>query len=333
MNVVALADAKAAGKWTFSAQPLHQHALRERSPMFLKYLRRAAALLAVPALAFGPVAGQAEAKTTEARPALWQVSDPDTKIYLFGTIHLLPKDFRWETPRLRKAIAESDTLVVETIIDPKNPAELARELVRLGYADGLPPLASRIDPAKRAMLEATIVKSGIPRPAFDRMKTWAAAFSLLGTQFKELGLHGEEGVEQTLRDAFAAAGKPIGQLETNGEQLSFFNDLPEPAQRALLEGAIDSPELAGKQFDIMLRAWARGDVEAVGKAFNADLGSSPGLIEVLAKRRNANWSRWIEKRLAAPGTVLVAVGAGHLAGPDSVQTMLSRGGYRIKRVQ
>ena len=301
--------------------------------MLFKLFRRAAALLAVPALASCASVPQTAPSPSGARPALWQVSDPDTKIYLFGTIHLLPKDFRWETPAITQAIASSDSLIVETIVDPANPTELAAQLVRLGYAQGLPTITERVSPAKRALLEAAIAKSGVPRPLFDRMKTWAAAFTLLGTQFKELGLHGEAGVENTLRNAFASAGKPIGQLETNGEQLAFFNDLPESAQRGLLEGALETPQSASAEFSEMLRAWSTGDVESLGKAFNQQLGASPELLEVLSKRRNANWSRWIQGRLSKPGTVLVAVGAGHLAGPDSVQSMLKRSGYRVKRVQ
>jgi uncharacterized protein YbaP (TraB family) len=37
----------------------------------------------------------------------------------------------------------------------------------------------------------------------------------------------------------------------------------------------------------------------------------------------------IEALLDAPGTVFIAVGAGHLAGPDSVITMLRDKGYAI----
>ena len=53
----------------------------------------------------------------------------------------------------------------------------------------------------------------------------------------------------------------------------------------------------------------------------------------LLKRRNVNWARWIGRRMASPGSVLVAVGAGHLAGSDSVISMLQRDGYRVRRVQ
>ena len=44
------------------------------------------------------------------------------------------------------------------------------------------------------------------------------------------------------------------------------------------------------------------------------------------RQRNANWAKWIERRLAQPGTIMVAVGAGHLAGNDSVLAMLKKDG-------
>jgi uncharacterized protein YbaP (TraB family) len=136
-----------------------------------------------------------------------------------------------------------------------------------------------------------------------------------------------------LRGAFSGQGKPVGELETNVEQLGFFDRLPEDAQRALLLGAIDQPQNMSAEFGQMLGAWARGDVNAIARTFNHDLAASPELKEALIARRNANWSRWIEQRMAAPGSVMIAVGAGHLAGKDSVIDMLKKGGYRVRRVQ
>ena len=34
------------------------------------------------------------------------MSDPDTTVYLFGTIHLLPKDYQWKSRAIDRAIAE-----------------------------------------------------------------------------------------------------------------------------------------------------------------------------------------------------------------------------------
>lgn len=296
---------------------------------WLRYLTPVAALFSTGCATASP----SNAAVAAPKPALWQVSDSDTTVYLFGTIHLLPKDSNWRTPTLEQAIQQSQGLYVETIVDEANPAELAAEMGRLGLSAGLPPLAERVPPEKRAALQAAIAKSGVPRAFYDRMETWAAAFTLLGMQFKAIGLEGGEGVEAVLRRTFTAAGKPVGQLETNGEQLGFFDALPETAQRALLEGAIEAPAAMRAQFSDMLGAWLRGDVETIARTFNEDLSGSPELMDALLKRRNANWSRWIERRMAAPGTVLVAVGAGHLAGDSSVQQLLKSRGITVRRIQ
>lgn len=267
------------------------------------------------------------------KPALWEVSDSDSKVYLFGTIHMLPASSTWRTPALEQAVNSSQGLYVETIVDQAKPQALAAELARLGLGQALPPIAQRVAPDKRPLLEAAIAKSGVPRPFFDQMETWAAAFTLLGVQFKELGLKGEHGVESVLRGSFASAGKPVGQLETNSEQLGFFDTLPEEAQRALLEGSIDAPREMRVQFNAMIDSWLRGDVDAIARTFNEDLAASPALMDALIRRRNANWSRWIERRMASPGTVMVAVGAGHLAGDSSVQRYLQQSGLKVTRIQ
>ena len=299
--------------------------------MVMKLMKRGLAALGLASLAIAPTTA-ADARSNRG-PALWQVSDKDTTVYLFGTIHLLPKDSRWRTDRFDKAVQRSQSLVLETLIDTSNPQQLAGVMAALGFSSGLPPIASRVDAAKRPQLEAAIAKTRIPREMFDRMESWAAAFTLIGVQFQTLGVEGEQGVEAVLRKSFAESGKQIGQLESNHEQLGFFDRLPERDQRLLLEGAIENPQAMRTQFDGMLKSWLTGDVEAIGKTFNRDLQSSPELKAALLTRRNYNWSQWIERRMTQPGTVMVAVGAGHLAGDESVQRYLQSRGYKVKRLQ
>lgn len=284
-------------------------------------------------IAVAGLVAPAAADAREARPAMWRLYDHDTNIYLFGTVHLLPPGTNWRTPAIDKATREAGTLIVETIVDDKNPQAFAAELARLSIRPGLPPIVERVPPEKRDALRSVIAKSGIPEAALNNMETWAAAFALLQLQFKELGVSGNDGVELNLKKAFAAAGKPIEQLESNSQQLGFFDGLPEGAQRQLLEGAIESPAAAKKQFDSMLAAWISGDVKAIGRTFNAEFRNSPDLKEALLRRRNAHWAWWLHSRLAQPGTVFVAVGAGHLAGEESVIEMLKQRGLKVRRVQ
>ena len=83
----------------------------------------------------------------------------------------------------------------------------------------------------------------------------------------------------------------------------------------------------------MLAAWTRGDEKAIAKTFDGADELTPRLRAVLLDQRNASWATWLAERLARPGTILVAVGAGHLAGKDSVQAKLGERGLKVTRVQ
>ena len=83
----------------------------------------------------------------------------------------------------------------------------------------------------------------------------------------------------------------------------------------------------------MIGAWGKGDTKAIAVTFDDELRLSPELTEVLLKRRNIAWADWIGKRMDMPGTVFVAVGAGHLAGEGSVDALLSAKGLKVARVQ
>ena len=298
--------------------------------LFKRFGRRLAAVFAIAATAC-TAAPATEPKA--ASPAMWKVADADTTIYLFGTIHLLPKDTKWRSPAFDKAATGADTLVVETIIDDNNPAATLSELFKLAVTEGLPPLTERVAPEKKAALEEAMTKSGIPTPVYDKMETWAAAFMLLGVQFKNLGLDPGSGVESALKKQFQDGGKTVGQLETNAEQLGFFDRLSEKAQREFLVAVLDDPKSMDAEFGSMLAAWSRGDVKGIAESFNSDLGEAQELRDALLTQRNANWAKWVKGRLDQPGTVLVAVGAGHLAGDGSVLSMLETQGVKVTRVQ
>src|SRR5690606_10025497 len=63
-----------------------------------------------------------------ASPAIWQIRDADTTIYLFGTFHSLDGRTVWFDKQVRQAFDASGELVLETVV----PADLtaANELVR-----------------------------------------------------------------------------------------------------------------------------------------------------------------------------------------------------------
>jgi len=297
-------------------------------------LRKATAAFsafALTACATAPADPVPAAATAEApRPALWKLSDADTDIYLFGTIHILPAGFEWRTPAIDAALAESDELVLETVLGD-DPAKSAQAMMAKGMSPNNPPILDRVPADRRAALQQLMTSTGVPAAALDRMDTWAAALILFTTQFQKMGLTGKSGVETALQGA--AGTKPVSGLETIEQQFGFFDNLSEESQRLFLVATIDDSIDVREQFEKMIAAWASGDTDAIAATFDAPASMSPELREVLMTRRNAAWAEWIAKRMERPGTVMVAVGAGHLAGRDSVQAMLAAKGLRVERVQ
>ncbi len=273
---------------------------------------------------------QSEAKTL--KPALWKVTDSDTTIYLFGTIHLLPEDLKWQSPKIDKAIRASQDLVLETVMS-KDPVKEGQAMMQLGFTPGLPPLLDRVPSDKRAALERVVKRSGVPMEALDRLETWAAALSLAAAGMAELKVSPQYGAEAILTERFGKDGKPVSGLETPIQQLGYFDGLPESAQRKFLTSIADDESNAQTEFDAMIAAWGSGNVAKIALTFDDELKLSPELTDVLLKQRNANWSDWIVGRMAKPGTVFVAVGAGHLAGAESVNAMLAKRGLKVSRLQ
>jgi uncharacterized protein YbaP (TraB family) len=305
-------------------------------------------LVPIAALASAPAAAGAPGKEVGAKgapsapqpgpsPALWLLADEDTRIYMFGTIHVLPPGFRWRSAALDKAVGESAELVVETY-DP--PGTVTDEEGAAGFfAENPVPILKRVPKKKRKPLKAAIEASGVPLPVLDRMHSWAAAMTLGMAQM--LGEYGVEdpaeapGVEDVLEETFRKAGKPILSVEDGNAVLASMSALPEAVQiDLLLEAIAPAPTTAdgeAEPLSVGETDWAAGRFEALD--LESEPGFSPALFDVLVRRRNAAWTSWLEERLKRPGTLLFAVGAGHLAGRESVQAMLEKRGLRVTRVE
>ena len=296
----------------------------------IRFIRKAlAALASLPLVAS---CSAAEVAPPEARPALWKVADADTTIYLFGTIHVLPKDYQWRTRPFEAALEKADSLVLEIVVDSAEATD-GKAMRALALSPGLPPLLDRASPAERPALSALISDSKVPMAALDRMETWAAALALASNMVADMSLSASDGVERQLTSTFRAANKPIAGLETTAQQLGYFDTLPEQTQRDFLSSVIASGKNMDMEFKEMIAAWASGDTNRIAATFDEEMKASPELANVLLTRRNANWAAWVKKRLEQPGTVMVAVGAGHLVGADSVQAMLAKDGMKVTRIQ
>jgi uncharacterized protein YbaP (TraB family) len=275
--------------------------------------------------------GEKPVSDSSADPALWVVKDADTTIYLFGTVHVLKPGLSWFDDGVKKAFDASDTLVLELVMPPD--AEMQKIVSDLGTHPPGKPLPDELPPVEAARMRAALPEYGLSPDALDNSDPWLAATMLSVLPLRQLGYDDKQGAELILTDAARAAGKKIVGLETARQQLGYFDALPLPAQRKLLIETIDDMPQAGSKIDQAVAAWRKGDADGLARLVNADMASSPEVSEALLIRRNRNWADWISRRMQQPGTVFLAVGAGHLAGSASVQAELAKRGLKVERVR
>jgi len=266
-----------------------------------------------------------------AEPAMWRVHSATTDITLFGTVHALPPGTNWLSPRIAARIDAADTLVLETIL-PDDPAGLGPLVTALGVKPGLPPLAARVAPSKRAALLAGVSALGLNASQLDGMKTWLAAIAIGDGAVNQMGFAQTDGVEPALIARARAAHHAVIGLETPEAQLRIFDNLPETDARALLDATVDDLKTMRDDTNALVAYWQAGEVDALAADFDKDFRATPALARALLADRNKAWAEWIAARLSVPGTVFVAVGAGHLGGAGSVVALLRAKGLVVERV-
>ncbi|WP_294337161.1 TraB/GumN family protein [uncultured Sphingomonas sp.] len=290
-------------------------------------LSAVALFLALPACAQQTPAPAPAAK--DADPALWVVKDEDTTIYLFGTVHVLKPGLSWFDEAVKTAFDGSKELVLE-MVEPDAATMQQIVLSKATQPAGTTLTASLPEPARGKYLKA-MTDLGLPAAAFDNYKPWFAAVNLSLIPLMKAGYDPNSGAEKTLTEAAKSAGKTVSGLETAEQQIGFFDALSPKAQTEFLTGTIDEMPKIGQTMETMVTDWAAGNPEKLAETLNESMKDSPEVAKTILYDRNARWATWIADRMKQPGTVFVAVGAGHLAGKDSVQDKL--GAYKLKAMR
>ena len=270
-------------------------------------------VLLASALAAMPAPAPQAAAIDPVQPALWRISDDDTTIFLFGTFHALDGTTNWFKQRVKSAFDASDELVLETILPSGNASP----------GSGSGPRFSGMYPHKQLAPSASLL----------------ASTRIVMSAGKARGMSSRFGADAQLRAAAESAGKPLGALETVDFQLNMFRSLrseqqPQPAAQPVPAAQQNAAtvQAVSNVLATLQDAWNRGDMNTFTPMLAQMRAQSPQTYRTMFTERNVRWAQWIAGRMQQPGTVFVAVGTGHLAGPDSVQTQLAMLGVGTTRI-
>lgn len=257
------------------------------------------------------------------QPAIWKVADADTSIFLFGTIHVLPYDFDWRTAQLDKIVKEAGSLIVEGGAVPTGQPVMP---------SGLPPVVDRLEGEARTLWRGMLAM--LPEEngaAFDALPTWKVAQQIDATARRRRAPPLDAGADNQLMVTFKNSGKRVEAIEDSAAVDGTLSSVPEVEQRRVLTAQLQDvarPRSINERMALFHR-WARGQSL---DANHERVRQSGKLGNRLLDRRNSAWADTIAGRMKEPGTVLVAVGAGHFQGERSLLAELAKRGLQAERV-
>jgi uncharacterized protein YbaP (TraB family) len=149
---------------------------------------------------------------------------------------------------------------------------------------------------------------------------------------QRLGMTPDQGADDVLKRAARARNIPVSELEGLEAQMRLLDSIPERLQLTFMRDTLSYMDRVGTLLRPMQTAWYGGDVDALVRIMNESMANTPELYDIMLSNRNRAWAQWIDTRMERPGTVFIAVGAGHLAGRNSVQDYLREHGHRTERV-
>jgi uncharacterized protein YbaP (TraB family) len=266
-----------------------------------------------------------------AAPALWEVRDADSTIWLFGSFHVLPEGVAWRTALFDAVLASADRVIFETDVRPAAVAQMGAEaFVRGIYVDGTL-LTDVLDAGLEARLRAEAAALDLPMGMLLAMRPWMATNTISVQAMAAHGYDGE-GVEFVVQPELDEAR--LGFLETGAQQLDVLSGAPEDEQVAMLRATLEQLAILPKAMDKMKTRWLSGTPEKLADLFLMEAGGfETAFLDRLIYARNRNWIAPIEAMLAGNAENLVIVGAAHLIGEGSVLELLQQQGYEIERIQ
>ena len=271
--------------------------------------------------------------TVAADPAIWRVKGAHGTVYLFGSVHVMKPNVKWESDKVTAALAASDVLYLEIAnLDDTTGAE---PMVMQFGIDVQHPLSTKISKDDLALLEGAAKGMGLPgEQMFEPMRPWLVSLTLSVAPMLKAGYQPTSGIDLKLLAEVKAEQKPVKGFETMLEQMHMLADVPQAEQVKMLHKDLVELDKSTAEMNDIVVAWEHGDVEKIGKMDNDELATKyPEEYKRIVVDRNRRWAATIDGLLKDPatGTVFVAVGAAHLAGPDSVLKMLEKDGYVVER--
>ena len=286
-------------------------------------------LLGILLALFGQIKAQVSAYPFEESSLLWKIDGPGVKkgCFLFGTMHLIEKDYFVFPKSLQQIVKKTGVLIMELNGTPKQATVKSSLQLQVGsFFDFF--TKEQSDSIVRWAAANLHMDSSNFCTFIQPMKPFVMAQLMAQIQFKK----SVESYEMTFENLAKNEEIPIVGLETVEEQLKFIDQLPKATQVSMVMETIRLGDKSHAKLIELEQTYQSQNIDALHQLMQDETGIVANEQTTLVDNRNANWIPKIEKFIQKDRT-LIAVGAGHLGGEKGIIRLLQAKGYRVTPIE
>ena len=258
---------------------------------------------------------------------LWKIEGNGLKqpSYLFGTMHLIQREYFYFPPALEKIIKKSDVVVTEIALDKMGDQAEALKYIYLKEGSLLDFFSKEQQDTLFQWAESKLMlKRDAFAASFGKMKP----FVILQTVV-QLNFFGKtESYEMKIKEVADKNNIPFMGFESVAEQISFFDQLSHEDQAEMVMESIRDEQKTIALMNTMQGVYKRQQLDSLHLLIRQEGGVVAEQEGTFLDQRNARWIPQI-KDIIHKQKAFIAVGAGHLAGDHGVIRLLRDAGYTL----
>ncbi len=258
---------------------------------------------------------------------LWKIEkEGQPTSYLFGTMHMIEKEYYDFSSNLESIIKSSDAIIME-ISGMPNPIK-AMMLLKLKKGELKDLFTDEEFKTILAFLKEELdVSESNYMATYNTMKPFFLLQSITQAYFSD----DAESYDLNIMQSAKNNKKPIIGLETIAEQIAFFDVIPNKEMAGLLMESIQNFEGDKKEFLALQKLYSDQDIQNLIPFMEKQ---SPELMkykDVLLTNRNQKWIPKLDKELKSK-SCFIAVGAAHLFDKKGIISLLKQEGYTLSPI-
>lgn len=259
----------------------------------------------------------------------WKIDHPNSNksSYILGTMHLIEKEYFLYPNKLEKIARNADKFIMELKELPnQNEIHNYSQLKEGSFFDYFTP--TQTDSIITWANENLGVDNQTFRKVFYKMKPYILAQMITQSLFIEK----TESYELKFYDLAIKNNKTILGLETIENQFEILDSLSAEEQVSIIMESISNLDEAKAQLKKIQKLYSKQKIDSLYIELKKEFTKSSNFEKTFIDNRNYKWIKVLTQELDK-SSCFVAVGAGHVGGPNGILRLLQKEGYTITPIK